>query len=63
MARMEKELAEEAYRVYVTDSLQVMPQHKYKTVRYYDILHPQPNVDCKTVVNSVVERAGLEIVE
>lgn len=65
VARFEKESVDEAYKLYVTDSLQIIPQHKYKTVRFYDVIHPKvmPDIDAESVVNDIAERAGLEIIE
>lgn len=54
---------EETYRIYVTDSLQIAPQGKYKAGRYYDIVSgkKQDERSGDEVFEDVVKRGGLEI--
>lgn len=42
MARYQKEQRDVAYRIFVTDSLQLAPQNKYRTDRFADIIRPAP---------------------
>lgn len=58
-ARVEQERREEAYRVYVTTSLQLAPQNKYITKAYLDTLERVPEVSGSEIVNDVMTRAGL----
>lgn len=62
VARIEEYNREMAYRIYVTDSLQGIPQGKYTTVRFYDMLYSKEEEEEKTaeeIVQDVVQKAGL----
>ena len=50
-----------AYRFYVTNSLQNIPQNKYITKTFYDMLYPEPQDDrsAEEIVDDVVAKAGL----
>lgn len=50
-----------AYRIFVTDALRYIPQNKYTTVSFYDMLYPKPadNRTAEQIVNDVVADAGL----
>ena len=64
-ARIEEHHREEAYRIYVTKSLQLIPQKKYLAKDYYDILKPQ-NVDNRSgdeILLDIMHRAGLKFEE
>ena len=50
-----------AYRFYVTDSLQYIPQQRYTTKRFYDIIYAKPE-DTRTgdeIAVDVIKKAGL----
>lgn len=40
MARYNSHKRDVAYRIFVTDSLQLAPQNKYRTDRFADIIRP-----------------------
>lgn len=53
---------EEAYRIYVTRSLQLAPQSKCLTKTYTELLNPKP-VDTRSgddIVFDIMKRAGLK---
>lgn len=61
-ARIDEYNREEAYRIYVSKSLQLAPQGKWLTVSYMDILKPQ-KVDDRNgdeIVSDIMKRAGLK---
>lgn len=60
-ARIEEDSREEAYRIFVTKSLQLIPQSMYLTTNFEDILNPQ-SVDVRTgdeIAGDVMKAAGL----
>jgi hypothetical protein len=50
-----------AYRFYVTDALQNIPQNRYNPKRFYDILYPRPEDDRSgdEIAAEVIRNAGL----
>lgn len=61
-ARIDEYNREEAYRIYVTKSLQLVPQNSYITTPFTDILEPK-KVDNRTgeeIVTDVMKHAGLK---
>lgn len=52
-----------AYRLYVTESLRLIPQGKYITQSFGDALKPVSgkDVDGDAIVREVIERAGLVV--
>lgn len=61
-ARIDDFNREEAYRFYVTKSLQLMPQNKYITASYQDVLKPK-KIDTRSgdeIAADIMERAGLK---
>lgn len=52
-----------AYRIYVTESLRLIPQGKYLTQGFGDMLRPKtiPDMDGDAIVADVVKRAGLVV--
>lgn len=64
LARYRKERDEMAFKVYVTDSLYLMGQHKFIGRRWYDQVRPKvyDGIDAATVVADVTKRAGLVVV-
>lgn len=64
LARYRKERDEMAFKVYVTDSLYLMGQHKFIGRRWYDQVRPKvyDDTDAATVVADVTKRAGLVVV-
>lgn len=64
-ARIEQENREEAYRIYVTKSLQLAPQHQCLRLSYLDFLKPQ-KIDKRTgdeIAADIMKRAGLSFEE
>ena len=45
----------------MTDALQIAPQHKYLTKRFYDVVNPTgaPPADGKQIAIDVIKKAGL----
>ena len=62
-ARLETEQRETAYRNYISTSLQLIPQNKYLTHTFDEILHPEKiKVDNRTgdeIAEDVIAQAGL----
>lgn len=62
-ARYEELKRGEAYRIYVTDSLNLQGQNKYLSMRYYDMINPKPN-DERTgdeIALEVIKKAGIKM--
>ena len=65
MARLEDYERDHAYRIYVTKSLQLIPQSRHLTVSYSDVLIPS-KVDTRSgddIAIDVMSRAGLRFKE
>lgn len=63
LARLEENNREEAYRIFVTKSLQLIPQNKYLTMDYVDTIKPK-KIDNKTgneIVIDTIKKAGLRL--
>lgn len=58
MARFAREIIDRSYRMYVTDSLQMIPQLSYLSVRWSDIMYGEPpkDIDTDEVIDSVLSR-------
>ena len=64
-ARFDEYQREEAYRSYVTRSLQLIPQNKFITIDYADIMRPK-KIDARTgdeIVLDTMRLAGLKFGE
>ena len=60
-ARFEQFTRDEAYRMYVSRSLQLAPQQGYIEESYYDILHTkQDNRTGDEIALDIIQRAELE---
>lgn len=61
-ARLEKEQRDEAYRIFVCDSLQLMPQNKYLAKRYSDLIKKdkESQKSGDEIVLDIMSRAGLK---
>lgn len=56
-------MREEAYRIYVTRSLQLIPQNQHIVKAYDEIIHPV-EVDNRSgdeIAADIIERAGLKL--
>lgn len=49
-------MQEMAYRVYVTDSIYLYSHDKIPAKRYWDYLHPLPEVDGDEIALSVISK-------
>lgn len=61
-ARIDEYHREEAYRIYVTKSLQLAPQNKYVRMSYNEALKPQKvdNRGGDEIAMDIISRAGLK---
>lgn len=61
MARLEESDRDMAYRFYITDALQNIPQNKYNVKRFYDIINPKPedNRSGDEIAVDVISKLGL----
>lgn len=51
-----------AFMNYVADSLQCIPQAKYLTTRFADMLKVREDFDPEDVISRVAEKGGLEVI-
>jgi len=56
---LERFRREETYRIYVTDSLQLAPQSKVISERYYDKIYPKEEKSGDEILAEVMAGAGL----
>ena len=67
MARYKQIQRDLTYRIYVSDSLQNIPQNKFLTTRYYDLIYnTQQKADNRTgdeIAADVINRLGLKVGE
>lgn len=64
-ARIDEYNREEAYRIYVTKSLQLIPQNKHLTKDYGEIMKPQ-KIDQRSgdeIAIDIMRKAGLKFGE
>ena len=64
-ARIEENNRDEAYRIYVSKSLQLIPQNKTLKIDYLDLLNPK-KVETRTgeeIAMDVIKNAGLKFGE
>ena len=64
MARYSQEYREIVFRTYVTDSLQLIPQNKYITRSYCDIINMKninDNGSADKIAADIIHRAGLKV--
>lgn len=60
-ARLSEQIREDAYRIYITRSLQLIPQNRYITMDFMDVLDTK-NVDNRSgedIAIDVIKGAGL----
>lgn len=66
-ARIEEYQRELTYRIYVTDSLRLMPQDKYLPKRYVELLPelntPEDKRTAEEIALDVISAAGLRLVD
>lgn len=66
IARFNQKDRDEAYRIYVTKSLQLIPQNQCLKVDYYDIIHKKTETDTRSgddIVKDIMALAGLRFEE
>lgn len=66
LARLNKQDRDEAYRIYVTKSLQLIPQNQWLKVDYYDIIHKKTETDTRSgddIAKDIMALAGLRFEE
>lgn len=51
------------YRYYVTEVIRLQGEGKTYRDSFYDMTHPQPEIDPQEIVADVVARAGLEVTD
>lgn len=51
------------WQCYMADAWWYNAQGQYNTVRYRDMVEPREDFDAQGVIDSVIERAGLEVIE
>lgn len=64
ITRYSKEYRDVAYKMYVTDSLQLNPQNKYLTAKYSDLIDTDKVVDTRSadeIALDVILNAGLVV--
>lgn len=61
-ARLDEYDREEAYRIYISKSLQLIPQSKWLAKGYDELLNPKPedSLTGEEIVLDVMKRAGLQ---
>jgi hypothetical protein len=60
VARTKARVEQKSYRIYVTDSLQNIPQSKYVTRRWVDTLRPREEIDVDAIIDKVAAMIGDE---
>lgn len=53
----------DAYRSYIADSLHLRGKGMFIGQRLSELMHPKPTCDPDEVLDSIVEGAGLEVIE
>ena len=59
-ARRRKRSIDAAYRSYVADSLQNIPQGKFIQTRFVDITRPRQEIDVDSIIDKVTQAIGSE---
>lgn len=64
-ARIDEFYREQAYRVYITTSLRLIPQNKFISSSYQDILAPKntDKLNANDIINDIISRAELKFGE
>ena len=61
---MKEHQKEEAYRVYVTDTLYYQADNKRLITRYYDVInHKVDNRSAEEIIKTTIAKAGLTVLE
>ena len=63
LARIEENNRDEAYRLFVTESLRLAPEHKALTISYPEFMdrlkNPPKEEKAEDIINDVMQKAGL----
>jgi hypothetical protein len=59
-ARIDEFSRDEAYRIYITKSLQLIPQSKHLTKDYIELFEPQDERTGEDIVSDIMLNAGLK---
>lgn len=52
----------EVFRVYIAEQLRMRGEGKYIPIAYYDLLHKEDEYEADQIIDSVIEKAGLEVI-
>ncbi len=64
MARFKQQQKDEAYRIYVTDSMFYQSDNKRLNTRYYDLINKKVETrSANEIISDVIEKAGLKVVK
>lgn len=64
IARFKQQQKDEAYRIYVTDSMFYQNDNKRLNIRYYDLLNKKIETrSANEIISDVIEKAGLKVVK
>ena len=65
IVRLKEYQVEEAYRVYVTDTLYYQAENKKLSVRYYDLIRPKrsDNRSADEIIKETIVKAGLIVLK
>ena len=64
MARFKQQQKDEAYRIYVTDSMFYQNDNKRLNIHYYDLLNKKIETrSANEIISDVIEKAGLKVVK
>ena len=64
MARFKQQQKDEAYRIYITDSMFYQSDNKRLNTRYYDLINTKAETrSANEIISDVIEKAGLKVVK
>lgn len=64
IARFKQQQKDEAYRIYVTDSMFYQSDNKRLSIRYYDLMNKKAETrSANEIISDVIEKAGLKVVK
>ena len=64
IARFKQQQKDEAYRIYITDSMFYQSDNKRLSIRYYDLMNKKAETrSANEIISDVIEKAGLKVVK
>lgn len=64
MTRFKQQQKDEAYRIYVTDSMFYQSDNKRLNIRYYDLINKKAETrSANEIISEVLNKAGLKVVK